>query len=60
MRALEPDTRKEMTAMKYETPQLVVVGSASHLVQGVPGGMFDNDVSTTSHSADGVALGLDD
>ena len=46
--------------MKYETPELVVVGAASDLVQGIPGGMGDNDVSKTSHAPEGIALGLDD
>jgi hypothetical protein len=46
--------------MKYATPELVVVGAASALVQGIPGGALDNDVSETSHPAEGIALGLDD
>lgn len=46
--------------MTYATPELVVVGAASSLVQGIPGGAFDNDVSIKSHPAEGLALGLDD
>ena len=46
--------------MKYATPELVVIGAASAVVQGIPGGYFDNDVSETSHPAEGLALGLDD
>jgi hypothetical protein len=46
--------------MKYATPELIVVGAASVLVQGVPGGSLDNGVSTTSRPALGIALGLDD
>ena len=47
--------------MKYSTPELVVLGSASGLVLGgeqVPA--FDNDVSETSKPMAGVALGLDE
>ena len=46
--------------MKYATPELVIVGAASALVQGIPGGFLDNDVSQTSHPPEGMALGLDD
>ena len=46
--------------MRYSTPELVVVGTASSLVQGIPGGLFDNEVSQTERPADGLALGLDD
>ena len=46
--------------MRYATPELVIVGAAAVLVQGIPGGSLDNDVSLTSHAADGIALGLDD
>jgi hypothetical protein len=46
--------------MKYETPKLVVIGAASVLVQGIPGGFLDNGVSQTSHPPEGLALGLDD
>lgn len=46
--------------MKYETPELVVVGAAADLVQGIPDGVLDNPDSETSHSAEGIALGLDD
>ena len=46
--------------MKYATLELIVVGAASVLVQGVPGGKLDNGVSTTSQPALGVTLGLDD
>ena len=46
--------------MKYATPELVVIGAASVLVQGVAGGNLDNGDSKTSHPAVGLALGLDD
>lgn len=46
--------------MKYATPELIVVGAASVLVQGVPGGKLDNGSSDTSKPAVGIALGLDD
>ena len=46
--------------MKYATPELVVVGSASVLVQGVIGGKFDSLQSTNSHAELGIVLGLDD
>ncbi len=46
--------------MKYSTPELVVVGAASVLVQGVPGGVLENGSSTTSRPIAGVLLGLDD
>jgi hypothetical protein len=46
--------------MRYSTPELVVVGAAASLVQGIPGGAFDNEVSETSRPAEGCALGLDD
>lgn len=45
--------------MRYVTPELVIVGAAASLVQGAPGGAFDNDVSETSRPAEGLALGLD-
>ena len=46
--------------MKYATPELVVIGSASALVQGVIGGKLDNPDSENSRPAVGIALGLDD
>ncbi len=46
--------------MKYSTPELVVLGSASVLVLGVKPGMFDNGSSTTSKPEAGVALDLDE
>ena len=46
--------------MKYETPELVVVGAATALVLGIPGGVLDNPDSQSSHAAEGIALGLDD
>jgi hypothetical protein len=46
--------------MRYATPELVVIGAASVLVQGVPDGRFDNDMSWTSQPGVGIALGLDD
>lgn len=46
--------------MRYSTPELIVLGAAASLVQGIPVGQGDNDVSLTSHPAEGIALGLDD
>jgi hypothetical protein len=46
--------------MRYETPVLVVIGSASALVQGGIAGVLDNGASETSRPLTGVALGLDD
>jgi hypothetical protein len=46
--------------MKYATPELIVVGAASVLVQGQPGGKYDNGSSSTSQPALGIVLGLDD
>jgi hypothetical protein len=46
--------------MRYSTPELVVVGTAASLVQGIPGGQGDNGGSLKSRPADGIALGLDD
>ena len=46
--------------MKYESPELVVLGSASTLVLGGDIGVLDNGASETSQPATGVALGLDD
>ena len=52
--------RKEVTIMRYATPELVVVGVAAALVQGVPDGKLDNGSSDTSKPAAGLVLGLDD
>lgn len=46
--------------MRYSTPELIVLGTAATLVQGIPGGALDNDVSEKSRPAEGCALGLDD
>lgn len=46
--------------MKYATPELVVIGQASVLVQGGDIGYLDNGVSETSQPLAGVVLGLDD
>jgi hypothetical protein len=46
--------------MRYATPELVVVGVAAALVQGVPDGKLDNGSSDTSKPAAGLVLGLDD
>ena len=46
--------------MRYATPELVVIGAASVLVQGAEPGRFDNDMSVTSQPAVGIVLGLDD
>ena len=46
--------------MKYATPELVILGSASALVQGSAiEGQLDNGVSETSKPATGIVLGLD-
>ena len=47
--------------MKYATPELVILGSASTLVQGtlIPG-KDDNGDSQTSKPAVGLVLGLDE
>jgi hypothetical protein len=46
--------------MRYATPELVVIGAASVLVQGVDGGKLDNPDSTISRPFAGIVLGLDD
>ncbi len=46
--------------MKYATPELIVVGAASVLVQGGDRGLLDNGSSETSKPATGIVLGLDD
>ena len=46
--------------MKYSTPELIVVGEASVLVQGGQRGKFDNGGSDTSRPMLGVLLGLDE
>jgi hypothetical protein len=46
--------------MKYETPELVLLGSASALVQGDQKGQFDNYMSDETLPGVGIALGLDD
>jgi hypothetical protein len=46
--------------MKYSTPELVVLGSASILVQGGEEGRYDNVATFMTRSLVGVALGLDD
>ena len=46
--------------MKYSTPELVVLGSASTLVLGVPSGTGDNSNPDFEREMVGVALGLDD
>ena len=46
--------------MQYATPELVVVGAASVLVQGGIIGRLDNVDSQTSQPAAGIALGLDE
>ena len=47
--------------MKYATPELVVLGSASALVQGTSiEGRLDNGGSETSKPATGIVLGLDE
>ena len=46
--------------MRYATPELVVIGAASVVVQGGDIGKLDNGDSQTSQPAAGVVLGLDD
>ena len=46
--------------MRYATPELVVLGAASALVQGYLLGCLDNGTSNTSQPELGVVLGLDD
>jgi len=47
--------------MKYSTPELIVLGSASVLVLGGEIGRFDHaDPLEVTQPAMGVALGLDD
>jgi hypothetical protein len=46
--------------MKYSSPELVVLGSASVLVLGCDAGYLDNGTSQTSRPMAGVVLGLDD
>ena len=46
--------------MKYTKPELVVLGPAAVLVQGIPGDVGDNTNSDSEHLAFGLAAGLDD
>jgi len=47
--------------MKYATPELVLLGSTTALVQGSQiVGKLDNGDSETSKPAAGIVLGLDD
>ena len=46
--------------MKYSTPELVVLGSASTLVLGGEAGRFDNGTSELSQPLAGIVLGLDE
>jgi len=46
--------------MRYATPELVVIGAASLVVQGGEIGKLDNGDSQTSQPAAGIVLGLDD
>ena len=46
--------------MKYSKPELLVVGSATVLVKGIPEGVGDNPNQLTERVADGVHVGLDD
>jgi len=46
--------------MKYATPELVVIGAASALVQGGDIGKLDNGGSDVTQPQLGVVLGLDD
>lgn len=46
--------------MKYEKPELVVLGAASSLVRGDEIGVGDNVVTNQTRAPLGIALGLDD
>jgi hypothetical protein len=46
--------------MKYSTPELFVLGSASVLVLGGEEGRYDNVATFMTRPVVGVALGLDD
>lgn len=46
--------------MKYSTPELVVIGTASALVQGVVDFEGDNINPDSEHLAEGFVAGLDD
>jgi hypothetical protein len=46
--------------MQYSTPDLVVLGAASVLVQGGMRGVLDNGSSDIEQPADEVTLGLDE
>ena len=46
--------------MQYSTPELIVLGPTSVVVQGIPDGFFDSMISTMSRPHAGVAFGLDD
>jgi len=46
--------------MKYSTPELVVIGSASALVKGVVSFTGDSINEDTEHLAEGFVAGLDD
>ena len=46
--------------MTYATPELVMLGSASSLVQGPEKGDCDNVCSGETRPAFGIVLGLDD
>ncbi len=46
--------------MKYETPELVVLGSATVLVQGFDPGHGDNMATEDTQNVYGVLVGLDD
>ena len=45
--------------MRYTKPELVVLGPATVLVQGIPNGLGDNP-NPFEQVADGVHVGLDD
>ena len=46
--------------MRYSTPELVVLGSASALVLGDQEGRYDNVATLMTRPPAGFALGLDD
>jgi hypothetical protein len=46
--------------MTYAAPELIVLGPASVLVQGIPDGKLDNGSSDVERPFSDIALGLDD
>lgn len=46
--------------MRYSTPEIVLLGSASSLVLGADRGLDDNVATLITEPPAGLALGLDD